>query len=138
MSKKKKDNPAELLEDAGSLFGVERRNLKMKDALALKYQKKVKSLIKRYGEPFDDGFQLKDIGTLAGVTQDLIEYVDRLSSLSNEEKRELVVSCGMLAYKEYGKKLPWVVRWVPDSWVRGAIGSAVDGLVNYMNKKGIL
>lgn len=138
MAKKNKDNPAELLEDAGSLFGVERRNLKMKDALALKYQKKVKSLIKRYGEPFDDGFQLKDIGTLAGVTQDLIEYVDRLSSLSNEEKRGLVVSCGMLAYKEYGKKLPWIMRWVPDSWVRSAIGSAVDGLVKYMKKKGVL
>lgn len=135
---KKKKSALQLLEEANARFYVERRRFDVTEVMAKKHVAKVKTLVKRYGEPFEDGFQLSDIGSLMAITQELIEHVDGLVKLDGEGKKQLVVSCVMLAYQEYGGKLPFLVRWIPNSWVRSMVSSAVDGLVNYLRKKEVI
>ncbi len=134
----KKPSVSELLENANSHFIAERKNMSEKHAMAVKHKRKVRMFVKRYAEPFKDGFQLSDLGVLAGITQELIMYVDDLVKLKSEEKHQLVVSCVMMIYAENYNKLPWYLRWVPKGMIEKIASSSAQGMFNYLRKKQIL
>jgi hypothetical protein len=133
----KNNSPVNLLRDSKALFEAERRGLTMDDAMAIKYKDQITSIVKRYSEPFKDGFQMHDMKALYSITLDLVAMAEELKGLTGEEKKSLVMGAAMLAYSQHGKNLPWYLRWVPDSWIRKMIGSAVDAAVDFLKRKGV-
>jgi hypothetical protein len=135
----KKNNPEELIQEAYAYIGSERRGMmEIEFDIAARNKKKIEKIIAQYSEPLADGFQVKDIKWLLKATYELIEYVEGIGKLEGPQKRELVVAVVMTLYKENGAKLPWYVKWLPDGWIRSGTESAVDSIVEYMNKRDIL
>ena len=135
MSKK---NPEELLGEAHDLVVSERKEISMSEVLVKKHKRKIQKIIKKFSEPLDDGFQIRDIGSLLAALLELVHYAESLSSLNGEKRRELVVGAVMLAYKEHGKNLPWYAKIIPNKWIKNGAESAVDAMVGYLKTKGIM